>query len=191
MAKIFSTFADHAAAQRAVDQLLHAGLAAADVYIDPASQRDLLASGERGAGEGDNAPGEEDRSVLASIGHAVASVVGMDTPHPQAQPYLEGRRHGGTVVVVDAIGDAEAGRAERLLRAAGGMDVHRAGLREPAWGRGGSASARDEDDARNADAERRRIVERALAADQANSERGWDPDAPPADLGDRPNGTQR
>lgn len=183
MAKMFSTFTDHAAAQRAVDQLLHAGFAAADVYIDPASQRDLPASGDR-AHEGD-ASGE-DQGVLESIGHAVASVVGMDTPDSQAQPYLEGRRHGGTVVVVDAIGDAEAARAEQLFRAAGGKDVHRAGRRAPAWGRGGSPSAQDEDDARNAEAERRRTVERALAADQANSERAWDPDAPPADASDRP-----
>lgn len=184
MAKIFSTFGDHAAARRAVDQLLHAGFAAPDVYIDPASQRDLLASGDR-AHDGDAQP-DERQGVLQSIGHAVASVVGMDTPDAQAQPYLDGVRHGGTVVVVDAIGDAEAARAEQLLRAAGGMDVHRAGRRAPPWGRGGTPSARDEDDARNAEAERRRTVERALAADQANSERAWDPDAPAAGSTDRP-----
>lgn len=189
MAKIFSTFADHAAAQRAVDQLLHAGFATADVYIDPASQRNPLAPGD-GARDGD-AQDQEGQGVLESIGHAVASVAGMDTPDAQAQPYLEGRRHGGTVVVVDAIGDVEAARAERLLRAAGGLDVHRAGRRAPAWGSGGSPSAQDEDDARNAEAERRRTVERALAADQANSERAWDPDAPPADAGDRPARTPR
>lgn len=183
MAKIFSTFADHAAAQRAVDQLLHAGFAAPDAYIDPASQRDLHASDGR-AGDGDTRD-QEGQGVLQSIGHAVASVVGMDTPDAQAQPYLEGHRHGGTVVVVDAIGDAEAARAEQLLRAAGGMNVHRAGRRAPPWGRGGSPSSQDEDDARNAEAERRRTVERALAADQANSERPWDPDAPPPDASDR------
>ena len=189
MAKIFSTFADHAAAQRAVDQLLHAGFASADVYIDPASQRDLLESGERAQADGEadrQAPG-----VLQSMGHAVASVVGMDTPDPQAQPYLEGRRRGGTVVVVDVIGDADAARAEQLLRQAGGMEVHRAGRRAAAWPRTGGASARDEDDARTAEAERRRTVERALAADQANSERAWDPDAPPAAAGDRPSRPSR
>lgn len=189
MAKIFSTFADHAAAQRAVDQLLHAGFAAADVYIDPASQRDLLESRERpqpaGAADG------HEQGVLQSMGHAVASVVGMDTPDPKAQPYLEGRRHGGTVVVVDATGDADAARAEQLLRQAGGMEVHQAGRRAAAWGSAGGASARDEDDVRNAEAERRRTVERALAADQANSERAWDPDAPPAAAGDRPNQPSR
>lgn len=184
MAKIFSTFADHAAAQRAVDQLLHAGFAAPDVYIDPASQRDLPGSGD-GAPEGETR-GEGGHGVLQSIGHAVASVAGMDTPDAQARPYLEGHRHGGTMVLVDAIGDAEAARAEQLLRAAGGMDVHRAGRRAPPWGRGGSPTAQDEDDARNAEAERRRTVERALAADQANSERAWDPDAPAADASDRP-----
>lgn len=189
MAKIFSTFVDHAAAQRAADQLLHAGFAAPDVYIDPASQGDLPGVGDR-ARAGDT-HGQEGHGVLQSIGHAVASVVGMDTPDAQAQPYLEGRRHGGTVLVVDAIGDAEAARAEQLLRAAGGMDVHRAGRRAPAWGRGGSPSAQDEDDARNAEAERRRTVERALAADQANSERAWDPDAPAADAGDRPDRAPR
>lgn len=191
MAKIFSTFADHAAAQRAVDQLLHAGFTAPDVYIDPASQRDLLASGERAGHDGGDAPGHEGQGVLQSIGHAVASVVGMDTPDAQAQPYLAGLRHGGTVVVVDAIGDAEAGRAEQLLRAGGGMDVHRAGRSAPPWGRGGSPSAQDEDDARSAEADRRRTVERALAADQANSERAWDPDAPPAPSGDQPGRSTR
>lgn len=185
MARIFSTFADHAAAQRAVDQLLHAGFAAADVFIDPASERDLLESGERRAAHGAETDGHE-QGVLQSIGHAVASVVGMDTPDAQAQPYLEGRRHGGIVVVVDAVGDAEAVRAEHLLRQAGGMNVHRAGRAAAGWGRTGGASARDEDDARNAEADRRRTVERALAADQANSERGWDPDAPPAAAGERP-----
>jgi len=188
MAKIFSTFVDHAAAQRAVDQLLHAGFAAPDVYIDPASQRDLSAPVER---EGEGEQGEEGQGVLETVGHAVASVVGMDTPDAQAQPYLEGRRHGGTVVVVDAIGDVEAAQAEQLLRAAGGMDVHRAGRSAPPWGRGGSPSAQDEDDARNAEAERRRTVERALAADQANSERAWDPDAPPADATERPDRAPR
>lgn len=188
MAKIFSTFADHAAALRAVDQLLHAGFPAPDVYIDPDSRRDLPGSGDRAH---DGEASHEGQGVLQSIGHAVASVVGMDTPDAQAQPYLEGRRHGGTVVVIDAIGDAEAARAEQLLRAAGGMDVHRAGRRAPAWGSGGTASAQDEDDARNAEAERRRTVERALAADQANSERAWDPDAPPADASGRPDRTRR
>lgn len=127
MAKIFGTFADHAAAQGAVDQLLHAGFAAADVYIDPASQRDQTDAAPR-TGPGDATQGH-DRGVLQSIGHAVASVAGMDTPDAQAQPYLEGRRHGGTVVVVDAIGEADAGRAEQQLRQAGGMDVHHAGRR--------------------------------------------------------------
>lgn len=178
MAKIFSTFADHAAAQRAVDQLLHAGFAAPDVYIDPASQRDLPASGDRAH---DAVQGGERQGVLQSIGHAVASVVGIDTPEAQAQPYLEGNRHGGIQVVVDAIGDAEAARAEQLLRAAGGMDVHRAGR----------PSAQDEDDARNAEAERRRTVERAPAADQANGERAWDPEAPRTDASDRPDRTPR
>jgi hypothetical protein len=187
MAKIFSTFVDHATAQRAVDQLLHAGFAAPDVYIDPASQ--LPGSADR-VRDGDR-QGQEGQGALESIGHAVASVVGMDTPDAQAQPYLEGRRHGGTVVVVDAIGDAEAARAEQLLRAAGGMDVHRAGRRAPAWGRGGSPSAQDEDDARNAEADRRRTVERALAADQANSERAWDPDAPAAEARDRSDRTSK
>lgn len=189
MAKIFSTFVDHAAAERAVDQLLHAGFAAPDVYIDPASQRNVPGAGDR-AHDGDT-QGQEGHGVLQSIGHAVASVVGMDTPDAQAQPYLEGHRHGGTVVVVDAIGDAEAAQAEQLLRAAGGMDVHRAGRRPPPWGRGGTPSAQDEDDARNAEAERRRTVERALAADQANSERAWDPDAPPAAASDRPDRASR
>lgn len=188
MAKILSTFVDHAAAQRAVDQLQQAGFAAPDVYIDPASQRDLPGSGDRAH---EDAQGEEGQGVLQSIGHAVASVVGMDTPDAQAQPYLEGRRHGGTVVVLDAIGDAEAARAEQLLRGAGGMDVHRAGRRAPPWGRGGSPSAQDEDDARNAEAERRRTVERALAADQASSERGWDPDAPRTDASNRPDRAPR
>ncbi len=189
MAKIFGTFVDHAAAQQAVDRLLHGGFAAPDVYIDPASQRDLLPSGHHRPGESE--PGHEGQGVLQSIGHAVASVVGMDTPDAQAQPYLEGLRHGGTVVVVDAIGNAEAAQAEQLLRAAGGMNVHRAGRRAAAWADGGSPSARDEDDARSADAERRRTVERAMAADQANSERGWDPDAPAADAGGRGHRTPR
>lgn len=189
MAKIFSTFVDHAAAERAVDQLLHAGFAAPDVYIDPASQRNVPGAGDR-AHDGDT-QGQEGHGVLQSIGHAVASVVGMDTPDAQAQPYLEGHRHGGTVVVVDAIGDAEAAQAEQLLRAASGMDVHRAGRRPPPWGRGGTPSAQDEDDARNAEAERRRTVERALAADQANSARAWDPDAPPAAASDRPDRASR
>lgn len=188
MAKIFSTFADHAAAQRAVDQLLHAGFAAPDLYIDPASQRDL--PGADGRERDGDTRGQEGQGVLDSIGHAVASVVGMDTPDAQAQPYLEGHRHGGTQVVVDAIGDAEAAAAEQLLRAAGGMDVRRAGRRAPPWGRGGSP-AQNEDDARNADAQRRRTVERALAADQANSERAWDPDAPPGDASDRPGRASR
>ena len=191
MAKIFSTFADHAAAQRAVDQLHHAGFAPSDVYIDPASQRDLLASGAARSHDADAKPDHERQGVLQSIGHAVASVAGMDTPDPQAQPYLDGQRHGGTVVVGDASGDLAAARAAQLLRSAGGMDVHRAGQRAPAWGRGGGAAAQEEDSARNADAERRRTVERALAADQANSERAWDPDTPPAAAGDRPRGSPR
>lgn len=185
MGKIFGTFADHAAAQRAVDQLHHAGFAASDVYIDPASQRELRPAGADRSHPVDDAADHDRQGVLHSIGHAVASVVGMDTPDPQAQPYLDGQRHGGTVVVVDAIGDDEAARAELLLRAAGGMDVHRAGRRAQAWSRG-AAAAQEEDNARNADGERRRTVERALAADQATSERVWDPDAPPAAASDRP-----
>ena len=191
MAKIFSTFADHAAAQRAVDQLHHAGFAPSDVYIDPASQRDLLASGAARSHDADAKPDHERQGVLQSIGHAVASVAGLHPPAPRAQPTRDAPRPGGRGVGVGAGGAAAAARAAQLLRSAGGMDVHRAGQRAPAWGRGGGAAAQEEDSARNADAERRRTVERALAADQANSERAWDPDTPPAAAGDRPCGSPR
>lgn len=182
MPRIYSTFADHPAAQRAVDQMIHGGFATSDVYIDPNWQRDLFASGAHPAGG--ERQGEEGKGVLRSIGHAVASVVGMDMPDADAQPYLEGRRRGGMVVVVDTVGETDTRRAVRLLRDCGGMDVHEAGRRASAWSRAGSAQ--DEDGVRTAEAERARTVERAMAADHANSGRAWDVEAPRAGAGERP-----
>lgn len=184
MPKIYSTFADHPAAQRAVDQMIHGGFATADVYIDPNWQRDLFASGQRHA-DGGGPPGDERKGVLQSIGHAVASVVGMDTPDADAQPSMQGRRRGGTLVVVDAVGEANARRAMQLLRGCGGMDVHEAGRRVATPGRAGSAQDEDEDGVRSAEAERSRTVERAMAADHANSGRAWDAEAPRAGAADR------
>lgn len=176
MARICSTFTDHQRAQRAVDQLVDAGFAPADVYIDPAAgdapadPAALPGSGRQDDGQG----------VLQSIGHAVASVAGMDTPDAQARPFVAGQRRGGTLVLVDVLGDGDVQRAMRLLRAAGGMDVHQAGRRVPEWPSASSSTRDDEDAARSAEAERGRTVERALAADQAGSGRAWDAEAPVA-----------
>jgi len=183
MPRIYSTFADHPAAQRAVDRMVQAGFADSDVYVDPNWRRDLFAPDAHPA-DGPGPHSEAGQGVLRSIGHALASVVGMDTPDAEAQPFMEGRRRGGTRVVVDALGAAQARQAVQLLGECGGMDIHEAGRRPPSptVDRGQSE---DEDRARNAEAQRRRTVERALAADQAISGRTWDGEAPRAGADER------
>lgn len=176
MPKVISAFEDHANARRAVEALVQAGFHRWDVHIGRGGEADLFSSSappfQWGGRQHEH---HEGQGVLASIGHALASVFGMDTPDEEARAYLEAIRRGHSIVVVEWADQAQAARAKQVMRELGAIDIQ---ARARQWHTGGWSGDRAPAPARMEDVspqemERRRAAERALAADQASSERGW------------------
>ncbi|QJW84279.1 hypothetical protein HK414_11990 [Ramlibacter terrae] len=90
-------FNDRASADRAVEQLVAAGIDRRDVHV------------EHRGGE------VEDRNALENFGRFFASLLGRDDPTAHADTYGKHVERGGLVVVVDARDADEADRASRLL----------------------------------------------------------------------------
>lgn len=176
MPKVISAFDDHEHARVAVERLVHAGFPRA--HIARGGESDLFTSTTAPlawSGQGHEQHHEE-QGVLASIGHALATVFGMDTPDEETRTYLEAIRRGHSVVVVEWADEAGAQRARQIMREAGAIDVHeRARQWHSSWGgeRRVSPPLREDEYVAAQDRERGRVAERALAADQAGSERAW------------------
>lgn len=105
-------FDTHEQATQARDALVAAGFARHDVHIE---HKDAAAH-HSGTDKWDGMEREVavDRGVLSSFGHFFASLFGRDDG--TADTYASHVERGGHVVVVDARDDAEAQRAEALLR---------------------------------------------------------------------------
>ena len=174
MPKVISAFDDHDAARRAVDALVDAGYHRADVHIARGGEADLFSSSSPPFQWGGHRQHEhhEGQGVLASIGHALASVFGMDTPDEETRGYLEAVRRGHSVVVVEWADQTQARRARQIMQELGAVDIkERARQWHATWS--GDRPGPADDDFAPQEMQRRRNAERALAADQASSERGW------------------
>jgi len=122
MQSVISVFENHQAAQRAVDRLLQAGFDSDRVHRhEGAAAANTAAAARPGSmGKGDF---DEDRGVLASIGHFFASVLGQDPPTGYADRYVEMVRRGHSVVVVQAKDEEEKDRATTIVRELGASDI--------------------------------------------------------------------
>lgn len=194
MPKVISAFEDHDSARRAVDALVQAGFQRSDVHVARGGESDLFTASSRPMETwGRHHERHEGQGVLASIGHALATVFGMDSPDEEAKAYLEAVRRGHSVVVVEWADQAQAQRARQVMKDMGAIDINE---RARLWHAGGWRPGRmppppaaTEDDYVH-EMERQRNVERALAADQAGSERAWGVEGPAGARGDKP-GTSR
>lgn len=119
MQAVISVFGDHADAQRALDSLVRQGFSREDLHIE----RD--AGGTVHTGDGAEV---HDRGNVSNFGYFLASLLGLDQPE-HAGTYSEAVRRGGSVLVLDAHGDAEAERAASLLRGLGTADADKGGVR--------------------------------------------------------------
>lgn len=180
MPKVISVFDDHDSARRAVDHLVQAGFHRGDVHIARGGEADLFSSSTAPMQwSGQQHEHHEGQGVLSSIGHALASVFGMDTPDAETQEFLEAVRRGHSVVVVEWADEAQAQRATQIMRDLGAVDVkERARQWRAGWSgdRSVAPPPRDYQDL-GPRAERSR-AERALAADQGDSERTWGLEGP-------------
>jgi len=99
-------FNDQASADRAVEQLVAAGIDRRDVHV------------EHRGGE------TEHRSSLENFGRFVVSLFGQDDPTTHTDTYGKHLERGGVVVVVDARDEEEADRASQLLHGLQASDMH-------------------------------------------------------------------
>lgn len=111
-------FDDRARAEEAMQRLLQAGFARHDVHIEHQHT-----TGEGDAAANDEAHAARDRGALSSFGHFFASLLGRDNPSGHADTYSQHVERGGCVLVVDADDEAQARRAEDLLRDMQGTDL--------------------------------------------------------------------
>jgi hypothetical protein len=193
MPKVISAFDDHENARRAVDRLVQAGFPRA--HIARGGESDLFTSTAAPLtwpGHDRGHPHEE-QGVLSSIGHALASVFGMDTPDEETRAYLEAIRRGHSVVVVEWTDDAGVQRARQIMREAGAIDINeRARQWHASWSgdRRVAPPLREDEYLAQQDRERGRTTQRALAADQAGSERAWGVEGPAAADEGKPRGSR-
>ena len=176
MPKVISAFDDHEHARRAVDRLVQAGFRRAHIARGGESDLFTASAAPLAWSAHDHAQHHEEQGVLASIGHALASVFGMDTPDEETRAYLEAIRRGHSVVVVEWTDGEGAQRARQIMREAGAIDIReRARQWHATWSgdRRVTPPVREDEFLAQQDRERGRTAERALAADQAGSERAW------------------
>lgn len=123
------SFDERATAERAVDRLLQSGFDRADVHIE---HRPVTSEGDNSQADRDALEREAavDRSVLGSFGAFFASLFGRDQPERHVDTWSQAVERGSFVVVVDGRDEADAQRAQALMReleAAESQVVHRSG----------------------------------------------------------------
>lgn len=99
-------FDDHASAERAVEQLVAAGVDRHDVHVE-----------HRGADR-------EDRSAMENFGRFFVSLLGADDPKTHTDTYGKHLERGGVVVVVDSADEDAADKALRLLEELKASDMN-------------------------------------------------------------------
>lgn len=116
------SFDDRARAESAVDRLVQAGFDRDDVHL---RHRDG-AGHHSGTNRWDSMEREvaADPGILSSFGHFFTSLFGADDAHGHAGSYTGTVERGGYVVVVDAHDQAEASRAQGLMRELQAGDVN-------------------------------------------------------------------
>jgi uncharacterized protein (TIGR02271 family) len=120
---VIGAFDDRRSAERAVEKLVKAGCDRGDVHIEPADGG-AMQTGSAATTPSDASRVDEDRGVMASIGHFFASLFGEDDDSRRhVNRYSEAVHRGNAVVVVDAANDEEAEHAATLLHEAGAIDV--------------------------------------------------------------------
>jgi uncharacterized protein (TIGR02271 family) len=121
MQTVISAFDDRQTAQRAVDHLTEAGFSRSDVHLEERPGRGD--AGSTTTTTTDIAGNEnEDRGMLASIGHFFGSLFGDDDAEHAGQ-YSEAVRRGSSVVVVDARDEDQAERARDIMERLGAINM--------------------------------------------------------------------
>jgi hypothetical protein len=125
------SFDERATAERAVERLVQSGFARADVHLE---HRPVTAEGDNSGTEREalEREGAVDRSILGSFGAFFASLFGRDQPESHVDTWSQAVERGSFVVVVDGRDEADARRAQTLMRemeAAEAQVVDRAGQR--------------------------------------------------------------
>ena len=123
------TFDTHEQARDAVAALERAGFARHDLHIE---HRTATAEGHAANDQWDGLEREVavDRGVVSSFGHFFASLFGRDEHAGHVDTYSRHVERGGHVVVVDANDEAEARRAQDLLRTMQAGDLNLVERRE-------------------------------------------------------------
>lgn len=128
-------FDDRASAERAVEQLVAAGIDRRDVHLEHRSgDGELTMPGEGAAPRDKPAPNDAwdglereiavDRNVLENFGRFFASLLGRDDHSGHIDTYAKHVERGSVVVVVDARDEAEASRASQLLHGLQASDMN-------------------------------------------------------------------
>ena len=110
------SFDERATAQQAVDRLVQSGFDRRDVHME---HRPVTAEGDNSQSDW-NAKDREaavDRSLLGSFGAFFASLFGRDHPESHVDPWSQAVERGSVVGVVDGHDEADARRAQDLMRA--------------------------------------------------------------------------
>lgn len=117
------SFDDRSRAESAVDRLVRSGFDRDDVHL---RHPDGGAGHHSGTNRWDSMEREvaADPGILSSFGHFFTSLFGADDAHGHAGSYGAAVERGGYVVVVDARDDAEAARAQGLMRELQAGDVN-------------------------------------------------------------------
>lgn len=107
------SFEDRARAEAAVDRLVQAGFDPGDVHLRSRDSGRHSGTNQWDSMEREVATGP---GVLSSFGHFFTSLFGADDIHGHAGGYAKAVEQGRYVVLVDVRDDAEADRAEALMR---------------------------------------------------------------------------
>jgi hypothetical protein len=116
-------FSDRETANRAIDRLLQSGFARQDVHLE---HREAHADGTTGNTRWDGMEREVavDPSAVTAFGRFFASLFGQGSPSGHVDTYSQHVDRGGYVVVVDGQNDADAARAQALMREMEAGDVN-------------------------------------------------------------------
>jgi uncharacterized protein (TIGR02271 family) len=111
MHTVICAFDDRHEAQRAMERLIERGFRREMIHLQ---------SGHSGTSSGTTATAEESHGFFHNIAEMFRDLFGTDDTRGEAGHYAEAVRRGGTVLVVDAVDEQEAERAESVMSEMGG-----------------------------------------------------------------------